>query len=64
MTASVLSRTKDPQLSDISIDQVYFNELSSLSKELGSVHCRLCQASDGYSESAYLHTFSEDESQR
>lgn len=33
---SVLSRTKDPQLSDISIDQVYFNELSSLSQELGS----------------------------
>ncbi|NMA24782.1 MAG: V-type ATPase subunit [Clostridiales bacterium] len=33
---SVLSRTKDPQLSDISVDQVYFSELSSLSKELGS----------------------------
>lgn len=33
---SVLSRTKNPQLSDIAIDQAYFAELSSLSNALGS----------------------------
>jgi V/A-type H+-transporting ATPase subunit C len=32
---SVLSRTKNPQLSDIVIDQAYFSELSSLSTALG-----------------------------
>jgi V/A-type H+-transporting ATPase subunit C len=33
---SILSRTKDPQLSDIAIDRAYFGELSALSHELGS----------------------------
>jgi V/A-type H+-transporting ATPase subunit C len=33
---SVLSRTKDPQLSDITIDKIYFDELSTHSKELGN----------------------------
>ena len=32
---SILSRTKDPQLSDVSIDRAYFGELSTLSSELG-----------------------------
>lgn len=32
---SMLSRTKDPQLSDITIDKIYFDELLSHSKELG-----------------------------
>ncbi|NLA86751.1 MAG: V-type ATPase subunit [Clostridiales bacterium] len=52
---SVLSRTKNPQLSDIAIDQIYFNELSSLSKELGSAFIT------GYvrllTDSANLRTF-------
>ena len=33
---SMLSRTKNPQLSDVAIDIAYFGELSSLSKALGS----------------------------
>ncbi len=32
---SILSRTKDPQLSDVAIDSAYFGELSTLSGELG-----------------------------
>ena len=52
--ASVLARTENPQLSDITVDKIYFGELSSLSKELGVVFI------DGYvrllTDSANLRT--------
>jgi V/A-type H+-transporting ATPase subunit C len=32
---SILSRTENPQLSDIAVDKIYFGELSTLAKELG-----------------------------
>ena len=53
--ASVLSRTDNPQLSDIAIDKIYFGELSTLSVTLGMAFI------DGYvrllTDGANLRTF-------